>query len=270
MLNDLKGKTVLITGGTKGIGLACGLAFGKQGAICTLTHKWGSADERLIRKQFAEVGAPEPYIVEADTREDEDTRALLRDIRERCERIEVFIPGVAFAQIVDSLGDISRRSLLQSIEYTSWPMVGHLQEIKEIFDNYPRYVIGLSSCGPDEFHLNYDVAAACKAMLETFSRYLANRLINDDVRINVVRTKFVSTESLNSTVGKDFEPFVKALNPDLYIPIDDVANAVLALCSGLMDGMSGQVLMVDGGASFYDNLMGLYNRRNERTTVPKG
>ena len=54
MLNDLRGKTVLITGGTRGIGLATGLAFGREGAVCTLTHRWGSADENDIRRRFRE------------------------------------------------------------------------------------------------------------------------------------------------------------------------------------------------------------------------
>ena len=38
---------------------------------------------------------------------------------------------------------------------------------------------------------------------------------------------------------------------------------ILALCSGLMDGVSGQVLMIDRGTTFFDNLMRLYNERNE-------
>ena len=62
----LAGKAVVITGGTKGIGLACGLAFGQVGARTYLTHRWGSADEDELRRRFAEVGAPEPVIVEAD------------------------------------------------------------------------------------------------------------------------------------------------------------------------------------------------------------
>ena len=45
MRNDFTGKAVLITGGTKGIGLATGLAFARHGAHLYLTHRWSSADE---------------------------------------------------------------------------------------------------------------------------------------------------------------------------------------------------------------------------------
>jgi hypothetical protein len=47
------------------------------------------------------------------------------------------------------------------------------------------------------------------------------------------------------------------------ISCEEVANAILALCSGLMDGVSGQVLMIDRGTTFFDNLMRLYNEKEE-------
>ena len=49
-------KVVLITGGTRGIGLATGLAYGRHGAHVILTHRWGSADEDEIFRLFEEAG----------------------------------------------------------------------------------------------------------------------------------------------------------------------------------------------------------------------
>ncbi len=267
-MNDLKGKTVLISGGTKGIGLATGLAFGRQGAICTLTHKWGSADEHEIRRLFAEAAAPPPRIVEADVRETDDTVALLERMRAECEAIECFVSGAAYAQTVDDIGDMTRRSFIQSMEYTAWPVVEYVRQIQKIFGAYPRYVVALSSPGSDEFCPRYDVVGACKAALETLCRYLAYRLQDDDVRINIVRARFVRTESLWSTVGPEFEAFVDRYDPGLFIPVEDVANAVLALCSGLMDAVNGQTLVVDRGTMLFDNLMGMYDQRFERSVLP--
>ena len=46
-----------------------------------------------------------------------------------------------------------------------------------------------------------------------------------------------------------------------FMQAEEVANATLALCSGLMDGVSGQILTVDRGTTFFDNLMRLYDER---------
>ena len=47
-MNDLRGKAVLIPGGTMGIGLATGLAFARQSAHCTLTRKLKTAKRQFI------------------------------------------------------------------------------------------------------------------------------------------------------------------------------------------------------------------------------
>jgi len=267
MLNDLRGKAVLITGATKGIGLGAALAFGRRGALCTLTHKWGSADEDDIRRQFAAVGAPEPRIVQADAASADDTAALMQELRSRHDQVEVFVSNVSFAQVVRSLDDYVKRSLLRSIEYSVWPMVEYTQKIHEVFGRYPRYVIGLSSIGPDKFTANYDFVAAAKAVLETLCSYLTYRLAAEDVRVNILRASFVRTESLAATMGEECIPFIERFDPSMFVTVDEVAEAIVALCSGLMDAVRGQVLSVDRGAGFYDNSMRLYEQRH-RLNIP--
>jgi NAD(P)-dependent dehydrogenase (short-subunit alcohol dehydrogenase family) len=261
-MNDLRGKAVLITGGTMGIGLATGLAFARQGACCTLTCKWGTADEAEIRDRFAREGLPEPAIVTADAGSDEDTDSLLRTMRGRHEAIEAFISNVSVALVTGGLEDYSKRSLFRGIEYSAWPMWSYTRKIKEVFGRYPRYVVGLSSGGPDYFYKNYDFVAAAKALMETMCRYMNYRMFREDVRVNVVRSRLVPTESLRATFGRDFEQFAERFNMrHQFISCEEVAGSIFALCSGLMDGVSGQVLMVDRGTTFCDNLMRLYNER---------
>jgi NAD(P)-dependent dehydrogenase (short-subunit alcohol dehydrogenase family) len=261
MMNDHRGKVVLVTGGTMGIGLATGLAFGRQGAKVVLTHRWSSANEDEVKKKFADVGAPEPLIVEADASHREDTVALLERIKE-LGPLEVFVSNVSMALVVKNLDEYVKRSLFRSIEYSAWPMFEYTQEAKRILGRYPRYVIGLSSGGPDHFYKNYDFVAASKSVLETLCRYMNYRLFNEDVRINIVRSRLVSTESLRATFGKDFEQFAERFNMrGQFITPEEVANTIVALASGLMDGVSGQILMVDRGTTFFDNLMRLYEER---------
>jgi NAD(P)-dependent dehydrogenase (short-subunit alcohol dehydrogenase family) len=255
MDNDLRGKAVLITGGTRGIGLATALAFARQGAACTITHRWGSADEDEIRARFEEIGALPPYIVQADVSNDEDTAALLHEMRARHENIEVFISNVALALIVKSFDSYRKRSLQQSIDYTAWPMFDYSKRIHKVFGRYPRYIVGLSSDGPEHYCAGYDFVAACKALMETLMRYTAYHLSGENVNVNIVRGGYVLTESLRATFGPDFEKFAAQHNLKAQeIKPEEVADVILALCSGLLDGVNGQIVMADRGSAFSSGL----------------
>ena len=72
------------------------------------------------------------------------------------------------------------------------------------------------------------------------------------------------TESLEATFGPDFEPFLRKYGGDFHlIEPAEAAEAILALCSGWLDAVSGQVLVLDRGSSFENNLARLFERREE-------
>jgi enoyl-[acyl-carrier-protein] reductase (NADH) len=199
--------------------------------------------------------------MQSDVANDEDIASLLAGMKQRHQSVHAFISNVAVAHLVKSYDDYQKRALLQSIEYSIWPMFDYTRRIREAFGSYPRYVIGLSSAGPDQYCHHYDFVAGCKALMETLARYAGHRLFEEGVRINVVRAGYVATESLRMTFGPEFEAFATRFNLQRHmIAPEEVGKVILALCSGLLDGVNGQVLRVDRGASFFENLLRLYER----------
>lgn len=257
------GRTVLVTGGTAGIGLQTALSFGSIGARTVLTYAWGSADEDAVRQQFVDRGAAEPMFVQADVARPEDTEALMERLRSECDGIDTFISNASVATTPKSLDDYDARALLQGIGASAWPLVAYTKAIRATFGAWPRYVVAMSSDGPDRFSVGYDFVASSKAVLETLVRYMTWHLRDHDIRINALRSRGVRTASFEATFGQELDHVVRALDAEhRYVPALEVARAAVALCSGWMDAVNGQVLTVDRGTAFSDNLQRIYEARS--------
>lgn len=259
---DLTGQVALITGGTAGIGLATALAMGERGAQCWLTYRWGSADLDELRLRFAELGAPTPVFIQSDVGQAEDNEALLDRLAAEVDRVDIFVSNAANAVRIQSMEDWSLRGLQSSVRYSVWPTIALAQGLRLRF-GVPRYIIAMSSDGPDTYTQGYDAIAATKAMLETVVRYLATHLRPEGARVNALRSRGVPTASLDAVFGAELREWVSGYAPDdWWVPADEVGQAALALVSGRMDAVNGQVLTIDRGTAFSDNLMRIYQERD--------
>lgn len=257
---DMTGRTVLITGGTKGIGRSSALEFARAGARTYLTFRWGSADPDELQAEFAAAGAPPPVLIQADVSRDEETEALLEQIGERESRIDIFISNVGVARRVRSLKGYRKKSFFKTLEYSTWPLIDYTRRIHERFGAYPARILGISSPGPDHFYPGYDFVAASKALLELFARYLSAHLFELGSRVNVVRFGPVKTESFDLIFGKQFEEFMREyrIPAEMMMTTEECGRAVFALCSGWMDALNGQIVTVDKGLQLQDNIMMRY------------
>jgi NAD(P)-dependent dehydrogenase (short-subunit alcohol dehydrogenase family) len=257
-----KDRVVLITGGTKGLGLGTAQVFAAHGAQTILTCRWGSADPDEVRKQFSDIGALEPMIVEADVAKSNDTELLFKTIKEKFGQLDAFISNASNAAVVQSIDDLTERAFLKSMRACAWPTIEYTLASKAHLGRYPRYVVVFSSDGPDRFTPAYDFVASAKAATETLARYLAYRLRGEDFRINVIRSRAIKTDSFTSVFGSDFHDFLRRLVPeDWFITVEEVANAAFGLCSGMFDAMTGQVVTADRGNTFADGISIIYRNR---------
>ena len=257
---DMSGKAVLITGGTKGIGLSSALYFAAAGAQVYLTYKWGSDDYAPLYAEFEKADAKKPVLVQADVSNEEDGDALFAQMKEKESKIDYFISNVGFAQSPKGLDDYQKRSLYKTLDYSTWPMIDYTRRIKKVFGKYPDHVIGVSSDGPSHFYQGYDFVAASKALLEFFGKYMSVHLQREGSRLNIIRFGPVKTESFMLIFGEAFFDFVRArgIPEDMILNPDECGKAVFGLCCGFFDAMNGQIITVDKGYPYQDNIMTQY------------
>jgi len=257
---DLSTKSALITGGTRGIGLAAALELARAGARTYLTYKWGSADSEELIELFDREKAPRPVLIQADVSVDEDTDGVMDAIAAVEKRVDFFISNVGFAATVRSLEEYKKRSLFKTLEYSTWPLIAYTQKIHQRFGSYPEKILGISSDGPDHFYTGYDFVAASKALLEFFSRYLSIHLFEEGTRVNVLRFGTVKTDSFDAIFGEEYFEFIRESGADerMILDPDTCGRTILAMCSGLLDAVNGQIISVDYGLPFQDNTMMRY------------
>lgn len=257
---DLSEKHVLITGGTQGIGYGIAEQFARAGAHLYLTYKWNSANSHEVVDLLGKLGASAVFLIEADAGDEEATHACLAEIATHTNRLDVFVSNVAVAPQVNSLADYRKKDLFRTIEYSSWPFVAYIQGIEKAFGSFPKYALAISSNGPSNYYRGYDFVSAAKALLEHFVRYLSIHLLPHGARVNAIRFTTVRTAGFDMIFGDEFFEYIQqqggyegyVMNPQ------QCGEVVLALCSGLMESVNGQVLSVDYGVPFADNLMMRY------------
>ncbi len=238
---------VLITGGTRGVGLATGLAFARSGAEVVLTHRWGSVAEADVHAQFAAIGAAKPTIIEADVAFEEDTHSLLSQLG---GPVDVFVSNVCVAARGD--GNFKARTLAQSLEYSTWPLQRYTSAMLKAWNALPRYVLAMSSDGHRAFYPGYDWVAASKALLEQTTESLARQY--RETSWFCLRARQANTQSYREMFSDDARELISQFSR-FDLNLDALGEAAVAVCEGHFDAMSGKTLVLDRGAGWLDRLV---------------
>ena len=242
---------VLITGGTKGIGLATAYRFAEAGHPLVLTYRRDGEAATSAAEQLARYGV-ELDLVECDL--SEGTQPVLDAVGQR--RLDALVVNAA-ASAFKPLTEMKRHHLDKTFSLT----VGSLVElVNGLCDNLADggSVVTVSSGDSLRNIPGHGMLGAAKSALETLTRYYATELAGRGIRANCVLPGPVDTESARIWAADSYERFVERVSQAtpagrLATP-DDIAGVVVALCGPDMAWVTGQVLVADGGMFFNDRI----------------
>jgi enoyl-[acyl-carrier protein] reductase III len=112
-------------------------------------------------------------------------------------------------------------------------------------------IVGISSLGSTRVLEDYVLVGTSKAALESLVRYLAVELAPRGIRVNAVSGGVVDTEALDHFPNNEkmLEMGLKRTPAGRMVEPEDIADAVVFLCSPQAEMIRGQTIVVDGGFS---------------------
>ena len=244
MNSDVKGKRVLVTGGTRGIGRAIVTAFAQRGAAVYTCGRSDGPAAAGLRDELRELAGRHVVDV-ANVGDPDQCRRLVARAGEALGGIDV---------LVNNAGVVSHRTL-SDLDGDEWSRIlsVNLRGVYEV----TRAALPLLSDGSSIVHVSSAVAAvgmvgrthytASKAAVIGFNRSLCKEVGPRGIRSNVVAPGIIETDQaagLTPETRKRYEQL--AALQRLGTP-DDVAAVVLFLGSDLSRFVSGQTIVVDGG-----------------------
>lgn len=253
MFTSLAGRSVVVTGGSKGIGRGIATVFARAGARVLVTGR----DEASLAAACADLGDGASYVI-ADVSSREDCDRMAATAVERHGGIDVLCAnaGVFPAARLDAMtADDLNGVMATNLNGTVFAVQACLEALTA--SGRGRVVVTSSITGPHTGYPGWSHYGASKAAQLGFVRTAALELAPRAITINAVLPGNIATEGLDG-LGEDYLTAMAASVPQKRLGgVADIGNAALFFATEEASYITGQTLIVDGGQVLPESLQAL-------------
>jgi 3-oxoacyl-[acyl-carrier protein] reductase len=240
--NSLRGRTALVTGGSRGIGAAISRALAEAGATIAINYRERADEARKLADDLRESGI-QALAVQADVSRADEVARMVETVKSQFGAIDILVnnAGIAITRGIDDLTetDFDRTIAvnLKSVFLCTQAVLSMMRARKwgRIVNISSGAARGAGAIGP---HYN-----ASKAGTEGLTRGYAARLVKDGITVNAVAPSLIETDMMK---GQD--NLVSRIPLGRFGKAEEVAIAVMMLIDNPY--MTGQTVAMSGGMAF--------------------
>lgn len=245
-------KTVLISGGARGIGRVTAMRLLLDGWNVAITYNTSKeAAQAFEREANSGLSHDKPRLVayEADVRDSERARAVVDTIVMNFGSIDALVnnAGIRRDALLYNMQESDWREVIETNLYGAFALTKlivpvMLQQRRGVIVN----VASLSGLHGVVGQTNY---SAAKGALIAMTRSLSREVARSGIRVNCVAPGLVDTDMTADVDPEVKKEMIKQIPMRRMVRADEVAAAIAFLISDDASGITGQVLAIDGGAS---------------------
>jgi len=242
----LKGRTALVTGGSRGIGRAVALALAEEGADVAVNYVSSEAGARDVVDHVRKMGR-KAVLAQADVSDYPDTFRMAQDVLKELGHLDI---------LVNNAGINSDKTFVK-MDHASWRKVlainldGVFNCTKVFVDQMLRQewgrVVNITSVIGQIGNFGQANYAASKAGVAAFTKSLAKELAGKGVTVNAVAPGFIETEMIEGIPEKVRQKLLDQIPLKRFGRADEVARSVVYICSADGDYITGSELSINGG-----------------------
>jgi NAD(P)-dependent dehydrogenase (short-subunit alcohol dehydrogenase family) len=241
-------KVALVTGGTSGIGKATAIEFARAGAKVVLTGRREKEGAQVVA-EIKKLGGDAAF-VRADVAKNADVKAMVDFTVDKFGRLDVAFnnAGVEWMGPLDQAAEAEYRRVF---DINVWGVLNSMRhEIPAMLKTGGGAIVNTSSVAGHVGMGQVSIYIASKHAVEGLTKSVALEFAKQNIRINAIAPGAIATEMFDRFAGKHSEVLdsLQSLIPVGRIGAsEEIAAAVLYLCSDNAKFTTGTSLVVDGG-----------------------
>lgn len=238
-------KTVLVTGGSKGIGLAVVKRFLSEGHKVVSHFHTNPIDVNYLPKGCKN----RLFEVQGDLIDAEQTQSMLRKAVDQCGPIDILINNAATFSIANHYSDTESSNFLDILKVNLIaPFELSKNVIEEMIKNRWGRIVNISSISVEHGGSPLSVSYTCsKAALEALTKSFAKLGADNNVFVNSIRVGLTKTQFHDKNPGKDLNKRAGQIPVKRMADAAEIAEVVYFYGSEINTFTTGSIIKVSGG-----------------------